>query len=129
MNVLVVSEHEPERRWVAMALGQAWTVSEAANGIEALRLVADGDIDLVVADETTEPFGGLGLARELKTGVDPPAVLILLDRSQDGWLARWSGADRWLVRPVDPFAVSDAAVQITRPRRRAAAAPSTRRTT
>jgi DNA-binding response OmpR family regulator len=36
--------------------------------------------------------------------------VILLDRKQDEWLARWSGADAWFVKPVDPFALADALV-------------------
>jgi DNA-binding response OmpR family regulator len=33
----------------------------------------------------------------------PPAVIVLLERPQDTWLAKWSGADRWLQQPIDPF--------------------------
>jgi hypothetical protein len=35
-------------------------------------------------------------------------VIILLDRKVDEWLARWSGADAWFVKPIDPFALADA---------------------
>ena len=34
-------------------------------------------------------------------------IVILLERSQDAWLARWSGADAWFVKPPDPFEVAD----------------------
>lgn len=117
VRVLIVSEHAAERRKVALSLGSAWQVTEAANGLEAMR-DADG-IDLVVADETTEPFGAFGLSRELKVRDNPPGVIVLLERSQDAWLARWSGADRWLLRPYDPFALADAAEDVVRARRKA----------
>ena len=32
----------------------------------------------------------------------------VLDRAQDEWLARWSGADVWFVKPVNPFELGDA---------------------
>jgi len=30
-------------------------------------------------------------------------VIVLLERTQDNWLAKWSGTDRWLTQPIDPF--------------------------
>ena len=63
--------------------------------------------DVVIADETTASFGAFGLSRELKMMSDPPRVIVILERSQDIWLAKWSGADRWFVRPVDPFELAE----------------------
>jgi DNA-binding response OmpR family regulator len=34
-------------------------------------------------------------------------IVILLDRKHDAWLAKWSGADAWFVKPVDPFELAD----------------------
>ena len=34
-------------------------------------------------------------------------IVILLDRQHDAWLAKWSGADAWFVKPVDPFELAD----------------------
>jgi DNA-binding response OmpR family regulator len=112
MKLLTVSEDPKRHRFVAGALGSAWLTSEAFNGLEARRLVAEDGFTLVVTDETTGPFGGFGLARELKMLERPPAVIVLLERNQDSWLARWSGADRWLVWPVDPFALAEAADEL-----------------
>ena len=84
------------------------TYIDAANGLEALRLAQrEHEPDVVIADETTEPYGAFGLARELKTLPRPPKVVVLLERAQDTWLAKWSGADRWLLRPVDPFELAE----------------------
>lgn len=115
MRALVVSEHEPERDWVHTALGADWDFTDAANGREALEHARAGRFDLVIADETTEPYGAFGLARELKILEEPPAVVVLLERPQDAWLSRWSGADRWFVRPVDPFALAAAARDLVAP--------------
>jgi DNA-binding response OmpR family regulator len=113
MKVLVVSQDPQRRAWIWKALGPSWEMIEASNGLEAIRIAEGEDVDLVVTDETTDPFGAFGLARELKALEDPPAVVILLERSQDAWLARWSGADRWLLEPVAPFALADAAAEVT----------------
>lgn len=116
VKVLIVSEHEPGRRWVRSALGPAWEPLEAANGLEARAIAEREAVDLVVTDETTEPYGAFGLARELKMTARPPAVIVLLERREDAWLARWSGADRWFVRPVDSFALARAAQELARER-------------
>lgn len=112
MRVLIVSEEPERRRWARSALGPDWEPLDAADGLEARDLAEDSPVDLVVADETAGPFGAFGLARELKMGAHPPAVIVLLERAQDTWLARWSGADRWLVRPVSPFALARAAAEL-----------------
>ncbi len=107
MNILVVSGDPRARDWVRLSVGSDAGYIDAANGLEALRLAKDQHPDVVIADETTEPFGAFGLARELKMLPQPPKVVVLLERAQDTWLARWSGADRWLLRPVDPFELAE----------------------
>ena len=103
MDILIVSRSERARAWIRRALEPAYQIDEASNGLEALKRAQDEGYDLVIADETTEPFGAFGLARELKILPYPPAVVVLLERKQDNWLAKWSGADRWLTQPIDPF--------------------------
>jgi len=113
MNVLIVSRSERARAWMRRALDPAWEVDETSNGLEALKRARDeGDYDLVIADETTEPFGAFGLARELKILPDPPAAIVLLERTQDTWLAKWSGTDRWLTQPIDPFELARTAREL-----------------
>lgn len=123
MKVLTVSELPAQHRFVAGSLGPAYDFVEVADGRAAIALAETEDFDLVISDETAEPFGAFGLARELKNLIDAPAVIVLLERPGDSWLARWSGADRWLVRPIDSFELADAARALTHP-----GAPASRRT-
>lgn len=118
MNVLLVSRSERARAWMRRALDPAWTFDEASNGVEALKRAREEGYDLVIADETSEPFGAFGLARELKILPEPPAVIVLLERTQDVWLAKWSGADAWLTQPIDPFALDRTARAVTGERAR-----------
>ncbi len=39
-------------------------------------------------------------------------IVILLERKHDAWLARWSGADAWFVKPVDPFELADRLLEL-----------------
>ena len=108
MKILVVSEDPRMLDWVRASIGGDATYLLASNGLEALRVTGDDRPDFVIADETTEPFGAFGLARELKMQERPPRVVVILERAEDRWLAKWSGADRAFVRPVDPFELAEA---------------------
>lgn len=113
MKTLIASEDPRARAWVRGALGVGVQTAEAHDGNEARRIIAKERPDLVICDETMEPYGAFGLTRDLKGAPDPPAVIVLLERAQDTWLAKWSGADRWLLRPVDPFELAETARELT----------------
>ncbi|MCA1833995.1 MAG: hypothetical protein ABR548_10015 [Actinomycetota bacterium] len=113
MKVLVASVDPRTADLVRMALGPAFVVAEAADGLEARRMVAADAPALMIADETMEHYGAFGLLREIRQGsANPPKMIVILERAQDTWLANWSGADRWLLRPVDAFALADAAREL-----------------
>jgi DNA-binding response OmpR family regulator len=42
-------------------------------------------------------------------------IVMLLEREQDGWLARQAGAAHVLVKPVETSALVDAALALVRP--------------
>jgi DNA-binding response OmpR family regulator len=82
-------------------------IEEAATGPDVLRLTREGGIDLVVADLQIGSMGGMAICMELRHDEsylpgDVVAVLMLLDRRADVFLARRSGADGFLVKPLDP---------------------------
>jgi DNA-binding response OmpR family regulator len=87
---------------------------EASNGERGLALARRERPDVIVADEIASRAGAFALARDLRGATDPyPGVIvILLERKHDMWLARWSGADAWFVKPVDPFDVADRLVEL-----------------
>ena len=58
---------------------------------------------LVIVDLQSGSAGGFSLSRDMR---DDPAlsrvpIFMLLDRSDDAWLAKQSGADSWATKPVD----------------------------
>ena len=112
MKALVVSGTPEARAWMRGALGPDWACDEAEDGLVALRIVRGDDVDLVIADESSEPLGAFGLAKELRTLPYPPAIVVILDRPQDAWLAAWSGADAWLLQPIDPFSLGRVAEEV-----------------
>ena len=121
MDVLLVSPDERSRELTALAvrsierrLGQELRFRAARNG-ELGAIAARRDRpDVIVADEIASRAGAFGLARSLRDDLDPyPGVIvILLERKHDTWLARWSGADAWFVKPVDPFELADRLLEL-----------------
>jgi DNA-binding response OmpR family regulator len=69
---------------------------------------------VIVADEIASRAGAFALAKQLRDADDPyPGVIvILLERKHDAWLAEWSGADAWFVKPVDPFELADRLLEL-----------------
>ena len=94
--------------------GQEWTSLMADNGIQGLKIAWRELPDLVVADEIASGAGAFAVAKDLK-GAERPfpgAIILVLARKQDEWLARWSGADAWVTKPVDPFLLADKAAEV-----------------
>ena len=116
MRALLVSADEGVRasmalilRSVQRAVRQPLDVLEASDGREGLKLAWRHRPDVVVTDEVVSGAGAFAIARDLKGAIPSfeGRIVILLDRPQDGWLAAWSGADAWFVKPVNPFEVAD----------------------
>ena len=120
MKVLLVSGSPTFTAHVTTAMtdGDQVAYTEVRRPERALALLDEGSagqgetFDIVVADNDTQPTGGFYLAREMKArvrmGVDLPPVLLVTARDQDDYLARWSEADAWVVKPIDPFDLAEA---------------------
>jgi DNA-binding response OmpR family regulator len=69
--------------------------------------------DLVIADMQIGTMGGVAIALDLRLEadagrLDPCPVLLVLDRRPDVFMARRSGADGWLLKPLDPIRIRTA---------------------
>jgi DNA-binding response OmpR family regulator len=116
VKALIISADPALRAQLKVAVGTAerstgerWEYLEAPNGLVGLRLAWRTLPDVVVADEIASGAGAFAVARDLRGAAEPfpGAVILVLARRQDAWLARWSGADAWIVKPVDPFTLAD----------------------
>jgi DNA-binding response OmpR family regulator len=121
VKALLVSSSPAVRENMAVAVaavqrrtGEPLEFFEATNGELAVRAAWREGADVVVADEMASRAGAFAMARDLRGAEEPfPGVIvILLDRPQDGWLANWSGADAWFVKPFDPFELADTMVEL-----------------
>jgi DNA-binding response OmpR family regulator len=67
-------------------------------------LVLEWRPDLVLVDLQVGTMGGMAVLRAIRDAVladraPRPAVVMLLDRSADAFLARRAGADAWVIKP------------------------------
>lgn len=114
-RILVASDAPSVRREIASVTeGPGVEVLEASSGPEVVRMVLDEPPDLVIVDMQMGNMGGMAVCLELRleeSYLDVPhvPVLMLLDRRPDVFLARRSGAEGWLVKPLDPLRIRRAA--------------------
>ena len=86
-------------------------------GRQVLKAVLDNDPDLVVLDLQIGSMGGVAACLDLRLEesgdrLAPQNILLLLDREADLFIARQSGADGWLMKPLDAGRLRRAAAAI-----------------
>jgi CheY-like chemotaxis protein len=108
-KILVASDAPSVRREVSSATASPDVeIVEAASGPEVVEAVHRDPPDLVVVDMQMGNMGGMAVCLELRLeesyrDIRHVPVLMLLDRRPDVFLARRSGAEGWLVKPLDPL--------------------------
>jgi DNA-binding response OmpR family regulator len=121
VKVLLMSPDPASRQLMALTvgsierrLGTPIEFLEASDGVRAIQLARREAPDVIVADEIASRAGAFAIAMDLRNQQHPfeGAIVVLLDRRQDAWLAKWSGADAWFVKPVDPFELADRVLEL-----------------
>lgn len=119
-TVLVVSDILALRQEIIASLeGPEYFFEECLSGPEAVARVKRGDVDLVIVDAQIGAMGGVAITMELRNeesygAAEPVAVLMLLDRRADVFLARRCGAEGFLVKPLDPLRLRRAVRELVR---------------
>ena len=117
-EVLIATDADAVFAEVEAALvDEITTVRRVRAGQEVAEAVGGTFFDLVVLDLQIGNMGGIAaclhLRHEAGAGRLPEVpVLMLLDRQADVFLAKRSGADGWVVKPLDAFTLRRAATAI-----------------
>ena len=90
------------------------TVARVRRGVDVVPAIHEVEPDLVVLDLQIGNMGGMAacMAIRLEEGADRlpiTAVLMLLDRAADVFVAHRAEADGWLIKPIDAFRLRKAA--------------------
>ena len=107
LNILVVEDEDAIRDMLIMALGQSdLKVTAVASAEEALRILADQNIDLIVLDWMLPGISGVELARRLKNDATYKQIPIILltARAEENDKIRGLeiGADDYMTKPFSP---------------------------
>lgn len=114
-TVLLATDSDELFGEVDAALGSTeTTVSRVRTGQEVRAAVVALDPDVVLLDLQIGAMGGYAACLDLRNEesggrLDAQNVLLLLDREADVFMARRSGADGWVVKPLTARRIAAAA--------------------
>ena len=108
---LIVDDYSTARRLIKDSLQQmGFTCLEAENGNQAIALIQQTTLDLVIADINMPAKNGLDLLKDIRADgnmKDLPVVLTMLEPFDDLIAdAKKLGMDDYLVKPFDVFTLS-----------------------
>ncbi len=107
MHVLIATDAQWVLDEVVAALGSPSTSFQVVtNGRKVADVVAQRTPDIAILDLQVGTMGGMAITMDLRldasSGVLPDIpVLMLLDREVDVHMARRSGANGWIIKPLD----------------------------
>jgi len=107
MRVLIVDDSAVMRKIVAKGLRQAGLkpdeTLEASDGSEGLRVLAENNVDLILADWNMPNMDGLTFVQELRKSVQTPVVMITTEGGENKVAqAMEMGANGHIKKPFTP---------------------------
>ena len=104
-RILIAEDNEDLRVLIAEFLSDEFQVVQAADGLEALKLITESEFDLVISDIMMPHKDGVSLCNDVKGNINTshiPFVLLTAKTSLESKLEGVdSGADLYFEKPVD----------------------------
>jgi DNA-binding response OmpR family regulator len=102
-TILVVEDDESLRLLMTARLEQKYAVVSAADGREALKLIEDRPVDLVVEDIMMPRMNGYDLVREIRNlGLTTPVIMATAKQDFSDKRSGFEvGADDYMVKPIN----------------------------
>lgn len=123
ISVLLYSDDRATRDAVRLGVGrrpaqdvavESW--HECATADAVMLALQEETFDVLILDGEAQPYGGLGVCRQIKNEVfDCPPIMVLIGRPGDGWLAAWSQADAVVAHPLEPADLAESLAGLVRP--------------
>ena len=106
-RILLVDDSVSMREMVGFTLkGAGYAVSQAEDGVEALKFAQGNAVDLVITDINMPNMDGITLIKELRalpTYKFIPILTLTTENSvEKKQLGKIAGATGWIVKPFDP---------------------------
>lgn len=123
ISVLLYSDDRATRDAVRLGVGrrpaqdvavESW--HECATADAVMLALEEETFDVLILDGEAQPYGGLGVCRQIKNEVfDCPPIMVLIGRPGDGWLAAWSQADAVVAHPLEPADLAESLAGLVHP--------------
>lgn len=108
MNILIVDDIEENQYLLSsLLIAKNYKVFEAANGLEAINVLKNNDIEVIISDVLMPLMDGFSLCREVKNNPewkDIPFIVYTATYTgpKDEELALELGADKFIIKPCEP---------------------------
>ena len=104
-TVLVVEDNDDMRAFIRSVLSDHFSVAEARNGEEALKVLGNRDIDLIISDLMMPVMDGMELSRRVKENFDISHIPFLVLTAKTGRETQLEsyrmGVDAFILKPFD----------------------------
>lgn len=104
-SLLIVEDNEDLLQLMVKLLGTEYRIYTAVNGKEAIEIVEQEDINLIVSDVMMPEMDGIELCRYIKSNIDTSHIPIILltakNKEEDRVEAYESGADGFISKPFN----------------------------
>jgi signal transduction histidine kinase/DNA-binding response OmpR family regulator/ligand-binding sensor domain-containing protein len=105
MRILVVEDNEELLSLMGNILSKNYRVLMARNGVEALSMTGDSDVDIIVSDVMMPKMDGLELCRTIKSDIETshiPVILLTAKNSTEDRIECYNaGADGYITKPFE----------------------------
>src|SRR5512133_1071818 len=100
IKILVVDDERPIRRFLNASLGNRYSILEAENGSDAIKMAAMNHPEVIILDLGLPDMDGTDVTRRLREWTDVPIIIISVrDNEEDKVAALDAGADDYLTKP------------------------------
>lgn len=105
LTILVVEDNDDMRAFIRSILSDRFNVAEARNGEDALKVLANREIDFIISDLMMPVMDGIELSRKVKETFDISHIPFLMLTAKTGRESRLEsyriGVDEYILKPFD----------------------------
>jgi signal transduction histidine kinase/DNA-binding response OmpR family regulator len=105
LRILIVEDNEELLSLMGNIMSKNYRVLMARNGVEALSMIGDSEVDIVVSDVMMPRMDGLDLCRTIKSDIETshiPVILLTAKNSTEDRIECYNaGADGYITKPFE----------------------------
>ncbi len=104
-TILVVEDNSDIKSYINQIISPFYFVMEASNGVDAIQIISNKVIDLIISDVMMPQMDGISLTKIIKTNVNSSHIPIILLTAKSSYLNKMEGfdigADDYILKPFD----------------------------